>query len=228
MQEDVLGAAMQRVGVLSELPALLAGMGVDARVCAAGTRIDPAALRPDDRVPFTAMLRFLAQSVERSGCAHLGLVIGLRFRLAHQGLIGRLMACAPTLRQALTDFVTLQPGYSTGAVVYLMRQGEELALGYGLNVGPDPGCRPLYDGVMVIGLRMVDELTGGRMRPQEVHFSYRQSADSVPCARLLGVPVRFGQPRTCLILDATALAMCLPGADADRRREIGGEVEVAL
>jgi hypothetical protein len=227
MRKDGGGIAVQRVGVLSELPRVLEDMGLDPGTCLAGTGIDPTALQPDTRVPFAAMLRALARSAEVSGCDHVGLIVGLRFRLEHQGMIGRLMACAPTLRRAFADFVAWQPGYSSGAVVYLMQQGEEVALGYGTHAGPDPGCRPLYDGVMGIGARMVEELTEGRVRPLEVHLSYRVPPDIAPYARLLKAPVLFDQPRTCLVFHADALETRLPGADAERRRRLEAELMAA-
>ena len=41
------------------------------------------------------------------------------------------MQRAATLHQALLDFTFWQPGYSSGAIVYLHPMGGDYALGYG-------------------------------------------------------------------------------------------------
>jgi AraC-like DNA-binding protein len=222
---NVNGTVVQRAGVGSELPDLLRGMGIDPGACLAGTGIDPDTLAAESRVPFVSVLEALDRAAQLSGCAHFGLLLGLRFRMEHQGLIGRLMATAPTLRRAFADFVTWQPGYSSGAVIYLVQQGDSVVFGYGTVTGPQPGSRQMYDCAIAVAMRMVEHLTAGRVRPTEVQLPYRAPEDAVVYSRLLKVPVRFGQPRGCLVFDASEMEARLAGTDAERHRGILAEIK---
>ena len=221
--------AMQRAGVLVELPSLLREHGVDPVPIFAGSGADASTLAADARLPFAAVPALLERAAAATGCAHFGVLLGLRFTLDHHGAIGRLMRTAPTVETALTDFVTWQPGYSSGAVVYLLGLDEGKAFGYGAYDPSAPGNRQLYLAVAAVGVRMIAELTGGAARASEVHFSVGAPDDAGrSCARLLGTPVRFGETRTCALLDRRTLkAPVAPGAAAERRR-IAGEIGAML
>ena len=163
----------QRAGPLVELPGLLHDRDVDVDAVFEGSGIAPGSLTPDLRLSFPVFLDVLDRAARMSGCPHIGLLVGLRFDLVrHHGLIGQLMHSEPTLKQALVDFVTWQPGYSSGAVVYLSQLGDDYGFGYATYDVPSPGTRVLYDGIVCIAMRMVQELTNGTAAPIEVHFSH--------------------------------------------------------
>jgi AraC-like DNA-binding protein len=213
--------AMQRVGVLCELPALLRELGADPDAVFAGSGIEPGSLSPELRLPFPQLLHVLERAARITGCPHIGLLLGLRFDLIrHFGLIGQLMHSAPTLKQALVDFVTRQPGYSSGAIVYLNQIGDVYDFGYGAYAVSSPGTRVLYDAVVCIGLRMVDELSKGTFKPVEAHFSHRAEHDRETYSRLLKVPVRFDEPRSSVILTAEAMQATPPRADPVERQRL--------
>lgn len=219
---------MQRAGVLAELPALLRELGGDASAVFDGSGVDPVALAPETRLPFRSLVSILDRAALVTGCGHLGLLLGQRFTMTHHGLIGSLMSRAPTLNQALIDFVSWQPGYSSGAIVYLNRVEEGLAFGYGALDQVSSGTAQLYDAVIAIGIGMVQQLTGGRATPVEAHFSRSPPANAASYSRLLRLPVRFNEPQTCLILDGAATATRLATADPELRRQVLDGIERAL
>jgi heat shock protein HslJ len=196
----------QRVGPLVELPGLLRDLDVDVDAVFEGSGVSPGSLSPDLRLPFPDLLDLLdllERAARISGFPHIGLLLGLRFDVtSHHGLIGALMQTAPTLKQALVDFATWQPGYSSGAIVYLNRLGDEYELGYGTYAVSSPGTRVLYDLVAGVGRCMVRQLTGGSVGPIEAHFTHGAEEDGAIYGRLLRMPARFNQPRTGVILKA--------------------------
>lgn len=210
--------ALQRLGVGAELPGLIADLGANPAALFAEVGLDPAAVNPDLRLPFPSLLHLLHRAAVVTGCEHLGVLCGLRFAFRHHGVIGDLMQSALTLSQALEDFVTWQPGYSSGAIVYLHRAGPDHALGYGIYTATAPGAEILHDTVVGVGVRLVQLLTKGAAGPVEVHLSRSAPQQGGAHARLLRVPVRFDQDRTGLVLDQRAMAMPLPSASAERRR----------
>lgn len=211
--------AMQRLGVGCELPRVLSDLGTDPEPLFAEIGIALTAVTPDLRVPFPDLLHLLHRAAETSGCEHVGLLCGLNFALRHHGLIGELMQSAPTVRHAMQDFVRWQPGYSSGAIVYLHRSGPEYALGYGTIAAGTPGAEILYDAIVAVGVRLLRLLTDGRAAPIEAHLSRRPPTD-VNYARLLRLPVRFEQHRTCILLDDRAMQTPLPGADAAKHNAL--------
>lgn len=217
--------AVQRSGVFAELPALLAEAGVAPDAAFAGSGIDPSALSAEARLPFVAMVQVIERAARLTGCPHLGLLLGSRFQLAHHGVMGELMRTAATLGEALRDFAGRQPGYSSGAVVYLQPMGEDMALGYG---AAGAGSRVLYDTVLAVGVKMLQHLTEGAVRPDEAHIPFRPPPDRGEHARLLRMPVRFNQQRACLVLSARDLETPLPGADAAGHRAALATMKSAL
>lgn len=212
---------MQRVGVFCELPVLLRELGADPVAVFAGSGITPGSLSPDLRLHFPNLLYVLERAGRISGCPHIGLLLGLRFDLKrHHGLIGQLMHAAPTLKQALVDFVSWQPGYSSGATVYLNRLGDEYDFGFGTYAVSSPGTRVLHDAVVCIAMCMVHELTNGTVAPIEAHFSHSADDDGAIYGKLLRVPARFNQPRTGVIVKATAIGTAPPGADPVERQRL--------
>jgi AraC-like DNA-binding protein len=214
---------MQRASVLAELPGLLAERGVAAETVFATSGIAFEALTADTRVPFPALLGCLEKAAEVTGCPHLGLLLGQRFTMAHHGVLGRLMRTAATLHRALLDFTFWQPGYSSGAIVYLHPLGEDYALGYGAAGNGSP---VFYDAILAVGLRMLHDLTGGSVLPEEVHIHRRQPEDRTRYAQILKVPVRFTQQRFCLVLSARSLEMPLPAADHSEHQRIQAQLRV--
>lgn len=217
----------QRASAAVVLPALLRELGADPGRVFAGTGIDPETLTPETRIPFASLAVLLDRAVAATGRSDLGLLAGERFVLAHHGAIGELMRTAPTLGAALHAFTRWQPGYSSGAVVYLHSEGGMTAFGSAVcSTSVRPG-RTYIDFVLAIGARMVALLTEGEVALAEVHVTYRRPADTVAHARVFGAPVRFGEPLSCMFLPAEALALPLPGRDAARHAAIAEDIAAA-
>ena len=73
------------------------------------------------------------------------------------------MSFAPTLGEALADFVSFQIDNSRGAAAYLHRMGDDFALGFGVY---DPDFRSShagYDLALTVGCNMIRKLTDGQV-----------------------------------------------------------------
>ncbi len=224
--------ARQRAGPLTGLPALLCEFRVSPSRITADLGIDLETLSPDTMIPFAAALTMLERAADETGCAHIGLLLGSRHRWSNHGVIAPLTMTAPTLRRALTDFVTWQIGYSSGAGIYLTRVGDAFALGYGIHDRSEPGSRQAYELVIAIGLNMISALTGSAVWPDEIMFCHSAPKDVSAHARILKAPVRFNQNQCCMLLSANAMARALPGSDparyAQARRAVGEALGVTI
>src|SRR4051794_9102087 len=221
----IRSVALQRVGPLVDLPSMLAEFNVDVEDVLSGTQIGNQDLVADRFIPFSAALLLLERASVLTGCPHFGLLLGSRHDHTILGLIGQLMSHAPTLRQALLDFVGWQMGNSRGATVYLHRIGSEFALGYGVYDRQSPGGRQLYDLGIAVGCNMVRALSGGRAEPSAVLLSHRPPEDRRLYDDVLKTPLLFDQHQTCIILSGPAMAAANPRANPVERQCILANLE---
>ena len=200
---------------------MLATFGVPVEAVLEGLDIGLDSLHPDTFVPLSQALQILRRSAELTGCQHLGLMIGARFDHRGLGRIGGLMAHAPTLGEALRDFVGWQIGNSRAAAVYLHRIDGGFVLGYGVYDRHSAGAAQLYDLEVAVGCNFVRALSGGRAQPEAILFSHRPPVDLAPYRRLLRAPFLFDQNQTGLILTESSMDARNPGAvPAERRRAL--------
>lgn len=211
----------QRAGPIAQMNSLLREFGVAPADVASGTGIDLEALTPDSRIPFGAVLKLLEQAVELTGCPHFGLLLGSRYDVAAHGLITRFAAQAETLRQALLAFVNLQPGYSSGATVYLSRLRPDFLFGYGIYDRSSLGSAQLYDCVLAFGCNFVRELTLGEISPLEILFCHREPEILAPYWEVMKVPMRFNQTQSGLLIASADIDHTLP---TSRKSERGKDV----
>lgn len=208
-----------RVGVLTELPAVLREFGVDAEKVAARAGVSRDVLdNPENALSFIELGRLLETAVEAAGCPHLGLLIGQRGSSASLGLVGRLMRNAPTLGTAVLDFCTHQTRYTHGAVGYLMSQGETSYWGYAVYVPKITAVEQVTDGAIAVGAAIVKELAG--VSPEAVWLARRAPQVIAPYCRCFGVIPRFDAEQSALLFPSGFLARPVRGADHGLRQAL--------
>jgi hypothetical protein len=112
------------------------------------------------------MGKIVEMGAGRGRCPHFGLLIGEQSTNGTLGLVGQLMAEAPTLAAALSDFVSHQHRHANGGVAYLLRYGDRAFLGYAVYQPGMVGDSLIYEGAaaaafnLVAGLRRPAELAG--------------------------------------------------------------------
>jgi AraC-like DNA-binding protein len=208
--------ALQRMSFVTGIPDVLRDFGVTLEQAIAGLPIDPQAFSDlDRRIPYSLISELFLRCAGITDCPHFGLLLGSRHDHRCLGFPGLLMKHAPTLEAALSAFVRMQPTNSRGASTYLHRNDEEsVILGYGIYDRSAVGHAVVYAAVMAVAFNAVLALTRGVARPAEVLVSFRRPADIKPYSKFFGVPVRFDQPQTGLVLPLSALAAPIPGARA--------------
>lgn len=225
---DPSRTALQRVSPAAALPAVLEELGIDPRPVFAGLSFGPRDLVSGARVPFSQALAMMARASALTGQAELGVRVGARNDHRCLGLVGELMASAPTLGQALADYVSMQGGMSQAACSYLIPMGECTALGFGIYDRQAPGADQIYGLAMGAGANMIRSLSGGAVIPLEVHFSFRPPPTPSLFEALLRTEVRFNQPQTCLLLRRVDLSAPCPTFDPARREHLLATLSATL
>jgi AraC-like DNA-binding protein len=205
----------QRATLLSQLPPLLAELGVPLAPVLEGTGVSADDLVPGSYVPYAGMLMVLDRAAALSGREDMGILLGERQTLASLGPAGQVMLFAETAAQALSDYTQFHMWNSTGAAAYFYRTPPDFVFGYGIYDPAGQGAVQIHSLVLTMGCMLLLKLTEENVRPIELWSMGPPPLDSAPIQRLAGCPVRYGQDRTCMFLPATAVDYRLPGADRD-------------
>jgi AraC-like DNA-binding protein len=214
----------QRVGFMTAIPDLLRELGLDAGPMLARAGIEPSVLNdPENCISYRALGALLDEAARATGEEHFGLRVGALIRLETFGDIGRLVLNAPTVGQAVTDFVENQHRHVRGSVVYRVIDGDQAVIGYAAY---QPGVRAislLYDCAVLGTATMMRQLVGAR--PDELHLPRRQPADPAPWHAAFRAPVRFDSEQAAVVYPRSVLARPVPNASATVRRALAATVD---
>lgn len=219
-RRPLTSSQLQRVGPVAELPGLLGELGTNVAEAFEGSGLDPCDLKPEARISYPSLIGLMERAAVVSRCPSLGLLTGARSDHRALGVIGELMASAPTLGDALRDYVEMQIGYSRSAVVYLQIVEGDHFIGYGLHDNDVSPSRQIHDLVVAIGCNMLRSLTGGRVQPLRTLECVSRPDDPDLYRKVLKAPATFDQEQTAVLLRTDDMAIPLPGADPARRHEL--------
>ncbi len=206
-----------RVASTLALRPLLAEFGVDLSdvLAESGLRLDLFD-DPENLIPFVEGSRLLGLCVDRTGCEHLGLLIGRHTPLDALGIVAELTKAAPDVRSALlllSRFLTLSDG---GGLATLTEEAGSATYGYALY---EPGVERteiIYDMVLGSIWNVMRTLCGNKWLPREVLFSRRRPVDVRPYRRLVRASLRFDAGQSAVVFDRAWLDVPLPTADPQR------------
>lgn len=221
--------ALQRIGPLQHIPAVLESLGIP-RASQGGILGSTAeALKnPDTFIPFAEAGALLERCAAASGCAHFGLLVGERADHRDLGLPGLLMASAATIGEALLDFASCQLRNSNGAVVFITRAEENIFVGYGVYDRSVAGSGHIYDLAAAVGINLLKRLGGPRARAAEVMLSRRTPRDRQPYYRILGEATHFDQPQTTIIVPDVVAALAVTTRDDAEHARLLSQVRLLL
>lgn len=218
---------LQRVAALAGIPALLDELRIEIDEILQGLDLRREDLFADNRIPFLTALHLLDRCAKATGFEHFGALLGMRFTLRYLGPVGEAMASASTLREAIEDFVSIQPGFSQGLCYYLIPFGDCTALGAAVYDRHHEGRQQAYGVAIAAAVNAIRILTNGEAGPLEVHFNHRAPHDSVSYRDLLKCPVLFNQDQSCVLLSRRDFEWNNPRVDAARRERLLAVVKKA-
>jgi AraC-like DNA-binding protein len=215
---DLAGAG-QRLGAYAALPALIRQFGLDPAPLLASADLAPAAFDgPENRVPFAALGRLLAEAALRTQCVHFGLLAGRLWRLGDFGLIAELARHSATVADALRTWAVYQHLNSGGALSFVVRQGDFVDFGYAIYYPGVSGADQLCDAALAGGMNIMRELCGASWVPSDVLCSRARPLDTAPYLNTFKVRPQFNAEFSALRFPARWLDRRIEGADPQRLR----------
>ncbi|WP_306424527.1 AraC family transcriptional regulator, partial [Methylobacterium oxalidis] len=170
-------------------------------------------------VPYAALGRLIALGAERTGCRHLGLLIGQRTALTSLGLIGLLMRHSGTVGDALRALEEHTGMHSRGAVVGLGIAGGVAVLSYSPYEPGAEGSAQHTERALANVTNVLRALCGAEWAPLEVLLPRSAPCDTAPYRGFFRAPVRFDEEVAALVFPAELLEQRIAGADPAAHRD---------
>jgi AraC-like DNA-binding protein len=213
-----LGATVGLIPVLQSLGAdparLLAEAGADISL------FDD----PENRVSYRARNHWVAHCVERTGCRHLGLLIGQRNDLHALGLLGLLVKYSPDVESALRSLVRFFHQHASGAVPTFSVAGTKAMVGYETYVPGAEANDQIVDAALASAFNILRSLCGPDWNATEVRFAHRKPEDVRPFREFFRAPLIFDDEQNAVVFHSSWLQRHLPEDDPDLRRLLENHV----
>jgi AraC-like DNA-binding protein len=180
---------------------------------------------PDNRVSYTARNHWVAHCVERTGCHHLGLLIGQRNTLQSLGLIGLLAKYSPDVESALRSLVRYFRLHALGAAPTLTVEGRAAFFGYVTYVPGAEANDQVEDAALASEFNVLKALCGADWNATEVQFAHCKPENVRPFREFFRAPLRFDCEQNAVVFHASWLRHRLPDDDPDVRQLLEQHVE---
>jgi AraC-like DNA-binding protein len=209
-----LAEGVLRVDGITHVPTVLRDLGLDPDATLAAADLEPRIFDdPVNEIPIASLGRLFASAAAKSGCDHVGLLVGERTRLASLGLVGLLTRHSPDVGTALSNLSAHLHLRDRGAVAPVLVANGIATLGYEIYQAGVEAGNQICDTSMAIGMNIMRTLCGPSWRPMEVMFAHRRPRDLRPFRRAFDAPLRFDAERTALVFASKWLEHRTPGAD---------------
>jgi AraC-like DNA-binding protein len=217
---------MVRLGASIGLVAALQSLGADPAqlLTEAGADISLFDNR-ENWVSYRARNHWLAHCVERTGCRHLGLLVGQRNDLRSLGLIGLLVKYSPDVESALRSLVRYFHLHAQGAVPTFHVVGGSSMLGYETYVPDAEANDQIVDAALASEFNILRALCGPDWNATEVRFAHRKPEDLRPFREFFRTPLRFDDEQNAVVFHSSWLQHHLPEDDPDLHRLLQDHVE---
>jgi len=215
-----------RVGSILPILATLEEYGGNPEELLVAAGINPSLIDdPDTLIPFAVRGRLIALSVEATGCAHFGLLIGARMELSSLGLPGLLARSMPDVETALRALKKHFGTHTTGATLRLDADGDLVTLTYEFLIPHIEATDQIGAGAVAGLFNVMNSLCGPEFQPLEASFAHRKPSDIRPFREFFKIPLYFDAPQYSLIFSRKWLDVAPPGADEELRRILQKQVD---
>ncbi|KAA0114901.1 AraC family transcriptional regulator [Methylobacterium sp. P1-11] len=209
---------LARPGVARAVYTALVDLGADPDQLASELGLEAGLFDRGARVPYASLGRLIAHGADRTGCPHLGILVGRRSTLASLGPLGLLMRHSDTVGDALRALEAHAGTQNWGAVVGLAIGSDVAVLSY-CPYGPDAEGAPLQsERALATTTAIIRILAGSGSALLEVLLPRSMPRDPAPYRDVFRAPVRFDQEVAALVFPARLLAQRIEGADPAVRR----------
>lgn len=205
-----------RMAPLLPMPALLASIGYAPAPLIAEAGLAQALFDDaENTVSLNDAGRFIALCADRTGCPHLGLLLGAaNVGIDVLGIVGKLAGCSPDIGVALRNITLYMHLHDRIAMPAIHASNELATFAYVIYHHEVLGIELIYDTAIVIACNILKDLAGPEWVPEVVCLSRPRPADIAPYRRFFGAHISFGAETNAVVFKARWLDHPLGSADA--------------
>ena len=210
-----------RIATLMALPVVLEQLGYDPATLLAEQGFKLSLFdNPENTISYARRSQLIRHCVNKTGCSHLGLLIGKHTGLSSFGLLGLLMQQSTDVTTALHAFVRYMHLHVRGAVVYLEEKNDMAFLGYSIIQPGVVAREQIEDAAVSIAFNILRKLCGPTWQPLNVLFAHRKPMDIHPFQHFFKAPLNFDAERNGILFSAHWLQKPVMGADPKQHRQL--------
>ena len=215
-----------RIGATMALPAVLRGLGANPAEVLAEAGFDLKLFDdPDNRISYATRGRLLAHCVARTGCQHLGLLVGQQAGLHSLGLVGLLVRYSPDVGKALRSLVRFLHLHVRGAVSNLQIEGKLAVFSYQIYQPGAAATNQVGDGAVAAMFNIMKTLCGPVWKPSEIRFAHRKPDDLRPYLSFFTAPLVFDAELNAVVFTADWLNLRASQIDPDLQHSLQGKID---
>ena len=218
-EEPTVSTNMLRIGATLALPSVLRDLGANPVELLADVGIELSLFSdPNNLIAYSARDELFVHCVARTGCHHLGLLVGQQAGLHSLGLVGLLAKYSPDVGTALRNIVCYLHLHIRGAAANLEVVGNSTLLSHNIYHPGSKATDQIGDGAVACMLNILRTLCGRLWKPTEVRFSHHQPKDLNPYVQYFKAPLVFGAEQNGIVFATSYLDHRLPATDPELRQ----------
>jgi len=208
-----------RIGTILALPSILRNLGANPVEIFSEAGVDLAWFDdPDNRISYAARSHLIAHCAARTGCQHLGLLIGQQVGLHSLGLVGLLVKYSPDVGTALRNLVHFLHLHVRGAVTSLETGDDSAILRYEIYQPAVEATAQIADGAVASMFNILRSLCGPDWKATGLRFAHRKPDDVRPFRSFFRAPLVFDAEQNAVMFSADWLNHRLPETDPELNR----------
>lgn len=215
-----------RIATLMALPIVLEKLGYDPADLLAERGFKLSLFdNPENVISYARRSQLIKHCVNKTGCSHLGHLIGRDTDATSFGLVGLLMQQSTDVATALRSLVRLTHLHVRGAVIYLQEKDNLAFLGYSIIQPGTVAREQIEDGAVTIAFNILRNLCGPTWKPSNVLFAHSKPVDTRPFRQFFKAPLGFDAERNGVLFPASWLQQPVMGADPKQRRLLQEKID---
>lgn len=200
-------------------------LGIDPYEMLRKARIRPEDLTdPETRLAASAVIRLTEETARQSGCEAFGLLMAEPRNFASLGPVSLLLQHCGSVRDVI-DAVARHQRMLGDLTDYILQDDGDVAT-FRMELLPGYAQRDTIEFTVAVMFRVLQEMTGGRWRPDCVHFRHAAPADLKAHKRFFRCPVQFDSDFDGMSCPSFALEIANPAANAAMARHAERCLEV--
>ena len=204
-----------RIGPAAQIPDLLRTFDIDPVKIMDEAGLDLKIFDdPDNLISFATRSHLIALCHERTGCDHLGLLLGKNVGLSHFGIVGYLAQHSPDIASALNNLVHYFHLHAQGSIVAQKVEDDRAFFGYSIYHRGTEATAQLEDAAVTIMYNCLRTLCGPDWKPIEVCFKHRKPKDIKSYRRFFQAPLCFDAVENGIFFDASYLHQATTSNDS--------------